>query len=244
MESFVTTVEFEAFKLQNNERFDRLEGNMEAILNVIIYRLPPASAPYSVIQKSENSFISSESSNSNSINSSSGKAVNVDNVDAFSFEPITPVAKKSTSRQVNFSIGNSNSSENVTSRSSNSVPYSGNLGGSFGNYIDQRAIISIPVFGETLKTSKLSDYLAFKKKLLTYNASYSQQVRLSRCLDLSLVQDIFASFPDELGNYNENGTFWIANSTDADVEKIIGRLALPRSMGQYYAILKKCVSLD
>ena len=71
MESFVTTVEFEAFKLQNNERFDRLEGKMEAILNVIIDRLPPASAPYSVIQKSENSFISSESSNSSDSSDSS-----------------------------------------------------------------------------------------------------------------------------------------------------------------------------
>ena len=229
MESFVTTIEFEAFKLQNNERFDRLEGKMEAIMNIIIERLPPASSPSSVIQKN-----SSESSNTISINSPHVKSVNLDNVDNFIFEPITPVTKKSSSsRQVNFSIGDSNLSENVTSRNSNSAPYSGNIGGSFGNFVDQRAIISIPVFGETLKTSKLSDYLAFKKKLLAYNASYSQQVRLSRCLDLSLVQDIFASFPDELGNYNENGTFWIANSTDADVEKIIGRLALPRNMGQY-----------
>ncbi len=101
----------------------------------------------------------------------------------FSFEPITPFSKKGVSSsqlQVNFSIGESSSS-NVTSRvsagdNSNSV---GNLGGTFGNFVDQRAVISIPVFRETLKTYKLSDYLVFKKKLLAYNASYLQQVRLS-----------------------------------------------------------------
>ena len=217
MDSFVSSSEFEAFKLQTNERFDRIENKMELILNLISERLPPASP----------------------IKHTDSPVLPVTH--EFTFDPITPSGKKGSSqRQVNFSIGESSSSSNVTYRVSNagSSNTGGNLGGAFENFVDQRAVISIPVFGETLKTYKLSDYLVFKKKLLAYNASYSQQVRLSRCLDLSLVQDIFASFPEELGDYNYNATNWISNSSDAEVEHVIGRLALPRNRSQYFSIIK------
>ncbi len=169
---------------------------MEAILNLISERLPIALTP--------------PSSSPSVIKSSASDSPLLPVVNEITFEPIIPSLQKNP-RQVNFSIGESSS--NVTSRNSyskdkgnTSGPFDGNLGGTFGNCIDQRAVISISVFGETLKTQKLSDYLVFKKNLLSYNASYSQQVRLSRCLDLSLVQDIFASFPDELGEYNYYAT--------------------------------------
>ena len=43
MDSFVSAVDFEAFKLQTNDRFDRIENKIEAILNLISERLPPSS---------------------------------------------------------------------------------------------------------------------------------------------------------------------------------------------------------
>jgi hypothetical protein len=76
LDSFVSSTDFKAFKLQTNERFDRIENKMEAILNLISERLPIALTP--------------PSSSPSVIKSSASDSPLLPVVNEITFEPIIP----------------------------------------------------------------------------------------------------------------------------------------------------------